>query len=94
MNCDEMRNTLTLAINALRDIAESKRMPSGLPVTGAIAELHAEAAGTLEELRVTIQLQDQKKIESPNTLADFFASAKIEGLEIKRLPGRMRDVDL
>ena len=37
-------DALRLAINALRDVAESRKMPSGIPIDGAAAELHAEAA--------------------------------------------------
>ncbi len=45
------KEVLTLAINALRDIAESKRMPSGLPITEDVAALHEDAAEQIETLR-------------------------------------------
>ncbi len=41
-------DALRLAINALRDVAESRRMPSGLAVDDAAAALHADAADVLE----------------------------------------------
>lgn len=41
-------DALRLAINVLRDTAESGRMPSGLVLNEATAELHADAADTLE----------------------------------------------
>lgn len=42
-------DALRLAINALKDVAESGRMPSGLTLGQASLDLHAEAAETLEE---------------------------------------------
>jgi len=42
---------LTLAINALRDIAESRRMPSGTEITEEVAARHRAAAGEFETLR-------------------------------------------
>ena len=42
-------NALRLAINALRDTAESRRMPSGIELDDAAAELHASAADVLED---------------------------------------------
>ncbi|WP_207002606.1 hypothetical protein [Trinickia mobilis] len=48
-------DALRLAINALRDVAESRKMPSGVELDDATAELHASAAdvldGSLEQLR-------------------------------------------
>ncbi|KVC79505.1 hypothetical protein BGV71_12290 [Burkholderia ubonensis] len=41
-------DALHLAINALRDVAESRKMPSGVVLDGATAELHADAAVVLE----------------------------------------------
>ncbi|KVL70300.1 hypothetical protein [Burkholderia ubonensis] len=41
-------DALHLAINALRDVAESRKMPSGVELDGATAELHADAAAVLE----------------------------------------------
>jgi len=41
---------LTLAINALRDIAENRRMASGTAVTEEVAALHRAAAAKLETL--------------------------------------------
>ena len=41
-------DALRLAINLLRDAAESHRMPSGIALDPAGAELHADAAETLE----------------------------------------------
>lgn len=42
-------DALRLAINILRDAAESRRMPSGVELDDAIAELHADAADVLDE---------------------------------------------
>jgi len=44
-------DALTLAINLLRDCAESGRMPSGIVLEPQVAELHEEAAEELELLR-------------------------------------------
>ncbi|WJN72225.1 hypothetical protein [Burkholderia anthina] len=44
-----LADALRLAINALRDIAESRKMPSGIDLDDAIAELHASAAEVLED---------------------------------------------
>lgn len=41
-------NALRLAINVLRDAAESRKMPSGLALDQAMAELHIAAADELE----------------------------------------------
>lgn len=41
-------DALRLAINALRDAAESRRMPSGTELDEATVALHAEAAETLQ----------------------------------------------
>ena len=41
-------DALRLAINVLRDAAESRKMPSGAGLDDATAELHADAAETLE----------------------------------------------
>ncbi len=41
-------DALRLAINLLRDAAESRRMPSGIALDAAAATLHADAAETLE----------------------------------------------
>lgn len=43
----DLSDALRLAINVLRDVAESRRMPSGIEVDRAIAELHADAAEML-----------------------------------------------
>ncbi|KLR58966.1 hypothetical protein [Diaphorobacter sp. J5-51] len=43
-----LSDALRLAINVLRDVAESRKMPSGVAVDQAVAELHADAAETLE----------------------------------------------
>jgi len=40
---------LRAAINVLRDSAESRRMPSGEPLSDASVQLHFDAADTLEE---------------------------------------------
>lgn len=44
-------DALTLAINLLRDSAETRRMPSGIELEAHVAELHEEAAEELELLR-------------------------------------------
>lgn len=41
-------DALRLAINILRDTAESRRMPSGVRLDELTAGLHADAAETLE----------------------------------------------
>ncbi|MDF0506629.1 hypothetical protein POK33_38405 [Burkholderia cenocepacia] len=41
-------DALRLAINTLRDVAESRKMPSGVVLDGATAKLHADAAAVLE----------------------------------------------
>jgi len=40
---------LRAAINVLRDSAESRKMPSGEPLTDAVVRLHLDAADMLEE---------------------------------------------
>ncbi|MEZ0605721.1 hypothetical protein ACAX43_26665 [Paraburkholderia sp. IW21] len=40
---------LRAAINVLRDSAESRKMPSGEPLSDASVQLHFDAAETLEE---------------------------------------------
>lgn len=42
-------DALRLAINVLKDVAESQRMPSGIELDQATAALHADAAETLAE---------------------------------------------
>lgn len=42
-------DALRLAINLLRDSAESRKMPSGVDLDGATAALHADAADVLGE---------------------------------------------
>ena len=46
---------LRTAINALRDIAESKRMPNGIPLTQDERELHRLSADELEKQLVTLK---------------------------------------
>lgn len=50
-----LADALRLAINVLRDSAESRRMPSGIELDDALAALHADAAdvldGSLEQLK-------------------------------------------
>lgn len=41
-------DALRLAINFLRDASESRKMPSGVALDESTAELHADAAETLE----------------------------------------------
>jgi len=41
-------DSLRLAINILRDAAESRKMPSGIELDQSTAALHADAADTLE----------------------------------------------
>ncbi|MDN7805700.1 hypothetical protein [Burkholderia gladioli] len=43
-------DALRLAINALRDVAESHKMPSGIELDDATSELHGSAADMLGEL--------------------------------------------
>lgn len=42
-------DALRLAITALRDVAESHKMPSGVELDKATAELHASAAHGLDQ---------------------------------------------
>lgn len=42
-------DAIRLAVNLLRDSAESRRMPSGVALEESVAELHAVAAETLED---------------------------------------------
>ena len=42
-------DAIRLAINALREVAESHKMPSGIELDKATAELHASAADVLDE---------------------------------------------
>lgn len=42
-------DALRLAINVLRDAAESRRMPSGIELDEITSALHSDAAETLEE---------------------------------------------
>ncbi|HDR9497167.1 TPA: hypothetical protein QDC06_000359 [Burkholderia cepacia] len=44
-----LEDALRLAINALRDVAESRKMPSGVDLDDATAELHASAADVLDD---------------------------------------------
>ncbi|CAG9236232.1 conserved hypothetical protein [Burkholderia gladioli] len=44
-----LADALRLAINVLRDSAESRKMPSGIELDAAAASLHADAAGMLDE---------------------------------------------
>lgn len=48
-------DSLRLAINALRDVAESQRMPSGVELDEATTSLHADAAETLEAFLADIR---------------------------------------
>lgn len=43
-----LSDALRLGINVLRDVAESRKMPSGIEVDQTTADLHAEAADQLE----------------------------------------------
>ncbi|WGS46935.1 hypothetical protein LFL97_32675 [Burkholderia sp. JSH-S8] len=42
-------DALRLAINTLRDVAESRKTPSGVELDDATAQLHADAADVLDE---------------------------------------------
>ncbi|WP_175712420.1 hypothetical protein [Burkholderia ambifaria] len=44
-----LADALRLAINVLRDSAESREMPSGVDLDNATAELHAIAADVLDD---------------------------------------------
>ncbi|WP_321794610.1 hypothetical protein [Caballeronia sp. J97] len=46
---------LRAAINALRDIAESKRMPNGIALTNDECDLHWDCADELEEQRAAMK---------------------------------------
>ena len=49
-------DALTLAINVMRDVAESRKMPSGTELDPATAALHADAAETLAETLAALQV--------------------------------------
>lgn len=51
-------DALRLAINALRDIAESRQMPSGMAIDMKTANLHADAADELEVLLTMLRQSD------------------------------------
>ncbi|WP_250495362.1 hypothetical protein [Caballeronia sp. GAWG1-1] len=51
-----LADALRLAINVLRDAAESRSMPSGFEMDAGLAQLHADAAEVLE-----VSLQDLKE---------------------------------
>lgn len=44
-----LADALRLAINVLRDSVESRKMPSGIDLNDAVAEVHASAADVLNE---------------------------------------------
>lgn len=44
-----LADALRLAINVLRDSAESRKLPSGADLDGVIAALHADAADVLSD---------------------------------------------
>lgn len=48
MSSLSVADALRLAVNVLRDAAEARKMPSGVGLDEAVAELHADAAETLE----------------------------------------------
>ncbi|MCY0852532.1 hypothetical protein [Cupriavidus sp. D39] len=48
-------DALRLAINVLRDAAESRKLPSGAELNEATAGLHADAADTLEASLVDLE---------------------------------------
>lgn len=48
-------DALRMAINALKDVAESRRMPSGIELDHSTAALHADAAETLESSLAGLQ---------------------------------------
>jgi hypothetical protein len=55
-----LEDALTLAINVLRDSAESSRMPSRVPLGTSEAKLHEEAAAKLERMRQEIRVPASK----------------------------------
>lgn len=52
---------LRAAINVLRDSAESRKMPSGEPLDDASAQLHFDAADTLEESLANLRDHEWEK---------------------------------
>lgn len=48
-------DALRLAVNVLKDAAESRKMPSGIELDQATADLHADAAETLESSLAAMQ---------------------------------------
>ncbi len=48
-------DALRLAVNVLKDAAESRRMPSGIELDQSTASLHADAAETLESSLAAMQ---------------------------------------
>lgn len=55
-----LADALRLAINALRDVSESRKMPSGLELEAAPSVLHADAAAMLESSLATLRGHDNK----------------------------------
>lgn len=51
-------DALRLAINALRDVAESLKMPSGIELDNASAELHAKAAEVLDTVLADMRVHE------------------------------------
>lgn len=46
----DLADALCVAINLLKDSAESRKMPSGIPLDQATADLHADVAEMLEAI--------------------------------------------
>lgn len=53
--CRTLADALRLAINVLRDSAESRKMPSGTDLDRAIAALHVDAANMLSDSLVLLR---------------------------------------
>jgi hypothetical protein len=51
-------DALRLAINVLRDVAESHKMPSGVEVDQVTANLHSDAADELETSLTALREQE------------------------------------
>ena len=51
-------DALRLAVNVLKDAAESRKMPSGIELDQDTADLHADAAETLESSIAAMQDQE------------------------------------
>jgi hypothetical protein len=76
---------LHLAVNLLRDAAESRRYPSGEPMPDDMVELHDKAAAYLETLAKTHATMDREQwaaeFKAANTARDVRIAALLAELQ-------------